>query len=146
MLLFNEDVSNTYTKSNCSFCHLLPLLKKKKKGNKRNLKVLWAKMGDASLTYTYNKKLWQKILWHMELFGLAHATCAERSLPWQIRLCFCHSFLSSTWEVWKLWNSEGTQIYRDTSVWVPFSCTNSQHSFWESKIQTWNTLLILCRD
>lgn len=30
VLLFNEDVSNTYTKPNCSFCHLLPLLKKKK--------------------------------------------------------------------------------------------------------------------
>lgn len=54
--------------------------------------------------------------------------------------------LSSTWEVWKLWSSEGTYIHRDTLVWVPFSCRNSQYVFWESKIQTWNTLSVLWRD
>lgn len=65
VLLFN-DVSNTYINPNCNFCHLLPLLKKKKE-NKRNFKVLWAKMGLASLCYTYNKNLWHKalkIIWH----------------------------------------------------------------------------------
>lgn len=118
----------------------------KKKENKRNFKVFWAKMGVASLSYTYNKMLWQKVLKNMELSSIAHVTCAERSLPLQIWLCFCHSFLSSTWEVQKLWSSERRCIYRDTLVWVPFSCTDSLCGFQESKIQTWNTLSFLCRD
>lgn len=116
---------------------------KKKKENKRNFKVLWAKMGLASLCYTYNKNLWHKalkIIWHC-LF-----TSAGRSLPLQIWLTFCHSFLSTAWGVQKLWSSEGKYIYRDTLVWVPFSCTDSRCGFQESKIQTWHTLSFLCRD
>lgn len=143
VLLLN-DVSNTYTNPNCNFCHLLPLLKKKE--NKRNFKVLWAKMGLASLCYTYNNNLWHKAFKNMELSGIAHVTSAERSLPLQIWLSFRHSFLSSTWGVQKLWSSEGKYIYRDTLVWVPFSCTDSQCGFQESKIQTWHTLSFLCRD
>lgn len=41
-------------------------------------------MGVASLSYTYNKKLWQKVLKNMELSGTAHVICAERSLPLQM--------------------------------------------------------------
>lgn len=37
----------------------------------------------ASLSYTCNRKLWQKVLENMGLFGIAHAICAERSLPLQ---------------------------------------------------------------
>lgn len=135
MKMFQTPTQNLIAAS-ATYC----LYWEKKKKNKRDFKVLWAKMGVASLSYTYNKKLWQKVLKNMELFGIDHATCAERSLPLQIWLCFCYLFLSSTWGVQKLWSSEGRYISRDTLVWVPFSCTNSQCGFQETKFQTWNTL------
>lgn len=144
VLLFN-DVSNTYINPNCNFCHLLPLLKKKKKikGISKFCELKWDLPVCVTPTIRIcgikHSKL-SGIIWHC-LF-----TSAGRSLPLQIWLTFCHSFLSTAWGVQKLWSSEGKYIYRDTLVWVPFSCTDSRCGFQESKIQTWHILSFLCRD
>ena len=122
MLLFSEDVSNTYTKTNCSFCHSLPV-SKKKKGISESF-VSWKVV--ASLSYTCSAKLCQKVHENTELFCIAHAVCAETSLPLQTWLLFCHPFLSSTWRARRVWSSEGRYIYRDILFCIPFFCTNSQ--------------------